>query len=80
MTNSIQTALVQALPSKRKQTPSGWLSVNAVCCHHTGETQDKECVVASNPQQKAVSNGIVSTVDSKQTTHLVEQLTKICVN
>ena len=41
MTNSIQTALMQALPTKRKQTPSGWLAVNAVCCHNRGETQDK---------------------------------------
>ena len=41
MTNSIQTALMQALPNKRKQTPSGWLAVNAVCCHNRGETQDK---------------------------------------
>lgn len=29
------------LPAKRKQTPSGWLSFNAVCCHHTGGTPDK---------------------------------------
>lgn len=29
------------LPAKRKQTPSGWLSFNAVCCQHTGGTPDK---------------------------------------
>jgi len=29
------------LPGKRKQTPSGWLSFNAVCCHHTGGSQDR---------------------------------------
>ena len=28
------------LPSKRKQTPSGWLSFNAQCCHHNGHTAD----------------------------------------
>jgi hypothetical protein len=29
------------LPVKRKQTPSGWISFNAVCCQHTGNTADK---------------------------------------
>lgn len=29
------------LPVKRKQTPSGWISFNAVCCHHNGQTQDR---------------------------------------
>ena len=28
------------LPSKRKTTPSGWLSFNAPCCHHNGTTTD----------------------------------------
>lgn len=28
------------LPSKQKRTPSGWLSFNAVCCHHNGTTPD----------------------------------------
>jgi len=28
------------LPAKRKPTPSGWLSFNAVCCQHNGSTQD----------------------------------------
>ena len=28
------------LPSKRKTTPSGWLSFNAPCCHHNGTTND----------------------------------------
>ena len=32
--------VVQYLPSKRKQTPSGWLSFNAPCCHHNGTTAD----------------------------------------
>ena len=28
------------LPGKRKQTPSGWISFNAVCCHHNGHSAD----------------------------------------
>lgn len=29
------------LPGKRKQTSSGWISFNAPCCVHNGESQDK---------------------------------------
>jgi hypothetical protein len=29
------------LPVKRKATPSGWISFNAVCCAHNGSTADK---------------------------------------
>lgn len=28
------------LPPKRKTTPSGWVSFNAICCHHNGEKAD----------------------------------------
>lgn len=28
------------LPPKRKVTPSGWVSFNAVCCHHNGTNND----------------------------------------
>jgi len=28
------------LPAKRKPTPSGWSSFNAVCCQHNGSTKD----------------------------------------
>lgn len=28
------------LPPKRKHTPSGWTSFNAVCCHHNGTSVD----------------------------------------
>ena len=28
------------LPAKRKHTPSNWISFNAICCHHTGNTAD----------------------------------------
>lgn len=38
--NEIQTTLLALLPSKRKTTPSGWISFNAVCCHHNGEKMD----------------------------------------
>ena len=33
--------ILSYLPPKRKQTTSGWISFNAVCCHHNGESQDK---------------------------------------
>jgi hypothetical protein len=33
--------VVSFLPAKRKQTSSGWLSFNAPCCIHRGDTQDK---------------------------------------
>lgn len=33
--------ILSYLPAKRKQSPSGWLSFNAVCCQHNGNSQDK---------------------------------------
>lgn len=39
--NLIQNTVQSILPNKRKQTPSGWTSFNAPCCHHNGEKQDK---------------------------------------
>jgi len=38
--NLIQATVQTYLPSKRKLTPSGWISFNAVCCHHRGEKSD----------------------------------------
>jgi len=38
--NEIQTAILSLLPAKRKSTPSGWVSFNAICCHHNGENID----------------------------------------
>ena len=32
--------VLQYLPAKRKSTPSGWISFNAVCCAHNGSTDD----------------------------------------
>ena len=33
--------LLSYIPQKRKHTSSGWVSFNAPCCPHNGETQDK---------------------------------------
>jgi hypothetical protein len=33
--------IVSYLPNKRKQTPSGWISFNATCCAHNGQSPDK---------------------------------------
>jgi hypothetical protein len=33
--------VVTYLPPKRKATPSGWISFNAVCCHNNGNTADR---------------------------------------
>lgn len=38
--NEIQNAVLTLLPSKRKTTQGGWISFNAVCCHHRGERPD----------------------------------------
>jgi hypothetical protein len=38
--NLIQARIQAALPPKRKMTPSGWESFNAVCCHQRGENRD----------------------------------------
>ena len=39
--NSIQQAVIDSLPGKQKRTTNGWISFNAVCCHHNGESMDK---------------------------------------
>ena len=33
--------ILSYLPAKRKQTSSGWISVNAPCCVHNGESADR---------------------------------------
>jgi hypothetical protein len=38
--NLILATVQAALPPKRKITPSGWTSFNAVCCTHNGERPD----------------------------------------
>jgi hypothetical protein len=41
MLNSIRDAVAQILPPKRKtNATSGWISFNAPCCQHNGETAD----------------------------------------
>lgn len=39
--NLIQASVQAVLPSNRKPAANGWISFNAVCCHHKGERQDK---------------------------------------
>ena len=36
----VKDIVLTYLPAKRKQTPSGWLSFNAPCCHHNGHAAD----------------------------------------
>lgn len=50
--NEIQSALLTLLPPKRKSTPSGWTSFNAVCCQHNGERSDtrQRGGVLTNPE------------------------------
>ena len=38
--NLIQARVQAALPPRRKMTPSGWESFNAVCCVHNGDKKD----------------------------------------
>ena len=33
--------VISFLPGKRKQTSSGWISFNAPCCEHNGESRDR---------------------------------------
>ena len=40
MFNSIQDYTLGILPPKHKRSQSGWLSFNAVCCQHNGDSQD----------------------------------------
>jgi hypothetical protein len=41
MLTAVQDAVNQLLPAKRKShSTSGWVSFNAVCCHHNGESAD----------------------------------------
>lgn len=40
MFNAVQDYTVSLLPPKKRRSQSGWLSFNAVCCAHNGDTQD----------------------------------------
>lgn len=41
MLNTVQDFVKSILPVKKKTSPSGWTSFNAVCCEHNGETPDR---------------------------------------
>ena len=41
MHNTIQDTLLTLLPSKKKTSPSGWISFSGPCCVHNGESVDK---------------------------------------
>ena len=43
------------LPAKRKVTPSGWISFNAVCCQHNGSTADKRTRGGLKPTEQGWS-------------------------
>jgi hypothetical protein len=40
MFNAVQDYTLSILPSKRRRSQAGWLSFNAVCCHHNGDSVD----------------------------------------
>jgi len=40
MFNTVQDFTLSHLPAKRKTSQSGWISFNAVCCHHNGHSTD----------------------------------------
>lgn len=40
--NSIQQAIKAIIPNRHKNASKGWISFNAPCCTHNGETQDKK--------------------------------------
>ena len=50
--------VISFLPAKRKQTSSGWLSVNAPCCVHQGESADRR-----------MRGGLKSTADGSWSWH-----------
>ena len=43
------------LPAKRKSTPSGWISFNAVCCQHNNSTRDQRNRGGLKPSEKGWS-------------------------
>lgn len=38
--SEISNTIMGSLPWRKKSTPSGWISFNAVCCHHMGQRPD----------------------------------------
>jgi hypothetical protein len=47
--------ILEYLPAKRKTTPSGWISFNAVCCQHNGGTKDTRSRGGLKPSEKGWS-------------------------
>ena len=43
------------LPAKRKSTPSGWISFNAVCCQHNSSTADRRSRGGLKPTEQGWS-------------------------
>ena len=39
--NQFQEVIQRLLPSPHRQTPSGWISFNSVCCHHRNQRADR---------------------------------------
>lgn len=37
---TIVDSILSFLPAKKKNTPSGWIKFNAVCCHNNGQSRD----------------------------------------
>jgi hypothetical protein len=50
--DEIYATVMALLPPKRKSTLSGWISFNAVCCHHRGNSQDTRMRGGILPNQK----------------------------
>lgn len=40
MFNAVQDYTLSILPAKKRRSQAGWLSFNAVCCHHNGDSAD----------------------------------------
>lgn len=40
MSTAVQDTVLQLLPSRRRKSTNGWISFDAVCCHHRGERPD----------------------------------------
>lgn len=40
MSTAVQDTVLQLLPNKRRRSTNGWVSFDAVCCHHRGERPD----------------------------------------
>ena len=50
--DEIYATVMALLPIRRKITPSGWISFDAVCCHHRGESRDDRSRGGMLPNQK----------------------------